>query len=574
MNSAHACVGILIIREGSDLLTDHNMVHRVTRRRLPLSIEIPLEPQQTAMRAQHKCGTAAELSVPDAQDAVLVRLAKLRACRWTIGRAGPNTSAPIRPWTVNHALMTCRAEYDVKKRSLLELETRAVFAVLDFLAAEDAAQLTYTHLKFQTMERDLRRIRAIERNDRHAPSVKPAVVEKRYCRSSDITVVYSSLPHVSKAWPWFAMATVRDAALTNDDQPLTAYFIEGRDAEAPFVLEGKSTYVVEEATFRTSRESDAADKRVAALVRTLRFAPPTDAADLFWTLDTSAALAKLLQQWHATPRSMRDPALAGKMAVPCLDRGILSFPTEVHSMILDVLPHGDQEQLASMFEKCRLALRQLRGETPKAQEWRYCRETDTTVIYYRDPAAARPRKYFASGPVSVLGTSHVTLHAYFAEGRLLHDDLLRSGETRAAPLSPYKLTMRPTFVADVGDDFQQARKLNVFSREAVGDTRRKPGAYACRRTEQPAGCGSDVLDAIDAAVLEIMKSRKFISYVELQSLVVAQVSKQFMLRPMLIPQRVDALIDRGCLRRRQNDAKMLEYIPLFEVSSSKPRGRG
>jgi hypothetical protein len=54
--------------------------------------------------------------------------------------------------------------------------------------------------------------------------------------------------------------------------------------------------------------------------------------------------------------------------------------------------------------------------------------------------------------------------------------------------------------------------------------------------------------------------------------VVARVSKQFMLRAMLIPQRVDALIDRGCLRRHKNDAKMLEYIPPFEVSSSKPRG--
>jgi hypothetical protein len=519
------------------------------------------------MRAQHRCSTAAEVTIPDAQDAVLVRLAKLRACRWTIGRAGPYTSAPIRPWTSKHALMTCRAQYDVK-RSLLQLETRAVFAILEFLAADDATQLTYTHLKFQTMERDLRRIRAIERNDRHAPSVKPAVVEKRYCRSSDITVVYSSLPHVSKAWPWFAMATVRDAALTNDDQPLTAYFIEGRDAEAPFVLEGKSTYVVEEATFRTSRESDAADKRVAALVRTLRFAPPTHTTDSYWTLDAYVALEKMFQLWRATPPSVRDPALEERMSVPFLDRGLVALPTVTHSRIIRYLPPGDQEQLASMFEKCRLALRQLRGESPKAQEWRYCRETETTVIYYRDRTAAPPPQYFASGPVSVLGTSHVTLHAYFAEGRLLHDDLLRSEETRAAPLSPYMLTMRPTFVADGGDDFQQARKLNVFPREAL----RKPGAYACRGTPQPAGCGSEVVDAIDAAVLEIMKSRKFISFAELQRLVVARVSKQFMLRAMLIPQRVDALIDRGCLRRHKNDAKMLEYIPPFEVSSSKPRG--
>jgi hypothetical protein len=399
------------------------------------------------MNAKRSVSTAApDTLVGDVQEVNRDRREKLRACQLAIGHAGPYSSAHTRPWTKNHTNMTIHAGH---KHSLLELGPMAVYMILEFLDARDVKQLVYTHLKFLILERN-----------RHDPPPNPSMVEKRYCRSSDITVVYSSLPvSKSKAWPWFAMATVRDAALPHDDRTLTAYFIKGRDAEALNVLDSKSTHVVVESTFRTCRDNDAADKKEALLVRTLRLAPPMDATDLFWTLDTNAALAKMLQQWHATPRSMRDPALAGKMAVRCLDRGILSFPTGTHSMILDFLPQGDQEQLTSMFEKCRLALRQLRGETEAAQEWRYCCETNTTVVYYRDRPAVPPEKYFATAPVSVPGTSHVTLQAYFAEGRLLH---VHTEGTRIAPLSPYVLTMRATFRRS---NESHDRKANTFARE-------------------------------------------------------------------------------------------------------------
>jgi hypothetical protein len=65
---------------------------------------------------------------------------------------------------------------------------------------------------------------------------------------------------------------------------------------------------------------------------------------------------------------------------------------------------------------------------------------------------------------------------------------------------------------------------------------------------------------VDAAVVRIMKSRKTLSYTELQDLVITQLSKQFMPQPKLIKLRVEDLITREYLRRHDGDQKMLDYL--------------
>jgi hypothetical protein len=91
-------------------------------------------------------------------------------------------------------------------------------------------------------------------------------------------------------------------------------------------------------------------------------------------------------------------------------------------------------------------------------------------------------------------------------------------------------------------------KLVAPSASSAADVFTEPGIDERRRIH------------VDAAVVRIMKSRRTLSYTELEDLVITQLSKQFVPQPKLIKLRVDDLITREYLRRHDGDRNSLEYL--------------
>jgi len=65
---------------------------------------------------------------------------------------------------------------------------------------------------------------------------------------------------------------------------------------------------------------------------------------------------------------------------------------------------------------------------------------------------------------------------------------------------------------------------------------------------------------IDAAVVRIMKSRKTLSYAELQDMTINMLSKYFIAQPKMVKARVEDLVTREYLKRHDDDPKMFDYL--------------
>lgn len=67
-------------------------------------------------------------------------------------------------------------------------------------------------------------------------------------------------------------------------------------------------------------------------------------------------------------------------------------------------------------------------------------------------------------------------------------------------------------------------------------------------------------NAVDAAIVRVMKARKVLAHADLQYEVLRQING-FHPEPRFIKQRVESLIEREFLERDSTDARVYRYLP-------------